>query len=109
LPSDLDVLVLDLLEWLGVRARPYAEITEVWRSSPARLPAWEEANARGYVNRQHVVGRGMMVSVSTLGRAVLRQYRPIEQRTTGAPYFPDRPGQTPGERLTQQAALRKGT
>jgi hypothetical protein len=99
MPSDLDVLVLDLLEWIGAHARPYAEVTEAWRSSRPRLPAWEEANARGYINRQHVVGRGVMVSVSTLGKAVLRQYRQVQQTTTGAPYLPEMPTQARGDRI----------
>ncbi len=46
-------LVLDLLEWIGPAARPYAEVIDAWRTSCPRLPVWEEANARGYVGHAH--------------------------------------------------------
>jgi hypothetical protein len=105
--SDPDVLLLDLLEWLSSQARPYAEVTEAWRTSRPRLPAWEKANAHGYINRQHLVGRGVMVSASALGRAVLRQHRPVQLTTTGAPYLPDMPGQTHGDQLGLRWESRK--
>lgn len=63
----VDALVLELLEWIGPRARPYAEVIDAWRTSCPRLPVWEEANARGYIDRAHVTGTGAVVSVSALG------------------------------------------
>ena len=47
----VDSLVLDLLEWLAAAPRGYAETLEAWRTSCPRLPVWEEANARGYIER----------------------------------------------------------
>lgn len=93
--NPVDVLILDLLEWVGPRARPYTDVIHAWRTSD-RVGAWEEANARGYINRQHVHGCGVMVSVSTLGRSVLRLYRPVGQTTTGAPHSPNGPNHRPG-------------
>ena len=69
----VDALVLDLLEWIGPRGRPYAEVIDAWRTSCPRLPVWEEANARGYVVRAHVAGAGAVVTVSPSGLALLSQ------------------------------------
>ena len=72
----VDALVLDLLEWIGPTARPYAEVIEAWRTSCPRLPVWEEANARGYLDRCCVPGAGTLVGVSPRGRAHLVLRRP---------------------------------
>jgi len=64
-------LVIDLLEWLGTRPRPYGEVMEAWRTSCPRLPVWETANELGLVERCHVPGLGAMVSASPRGRALL--------------------------------------
>jgi hypothetical protein len=71
----VDALVIDLLEWIGPQTRPYAEVIEVWRTSCPRLPVWEEANARGYIIREHVEGRGALISVSPIGLDLLDQHR----------------------------------
>jgi hypothetical protein len=71
----VDALVVDLLEWIGPRGRPYAEVMEVWRTSCPRLPVWEEANARGYIVREHLAGIGTRISVSAGGQALLRRHR----------------------------------
>lgn len=75
MPDPIDALVIDLLEWIGPRARLYAEVLDAWRTSCPRLPVWEEANARGYIVREHVAGTGTLVSVSPAGRAYLDQRR----------------------------------
>ena len=71
----LDALVIDLLEWIGPRGRPYAEVIEAWRTSCPRLPVWEEANARGYIVHEHLAGTETLISVSPGGLAVLRRAR----------------------------------
>lgn len=71
----VDALVLDLLEWIGPQSRPYAEVIDAWRTSCPRLPVWEEANARGYIVREHLEGIGARISVSAIGLAVLDQSR----------------------------------
>jgi len=63
----VDNLVLDLLEWLGTGPRPYAEVLDAWHTSCPRLPVWEEAIDRGYVERHHAAGTGQLVSVSEAG------------------------------------------
>ena len=78
-------LILDLLEWIGPRPRPYAEVIETWRTSCPRLPVWEEANARGYLAHGRLDGVGAVVSVSPEGAAYLAAQR-----------SPSRSGPNPG-------------
>ncbi len=75
MPDPVDALVLDLLEWIGPRSRPYAEVIDAWRTSCPRLPVWEEANARGYLVREHVAGIGAAIAVSATGLALLHSHR----------------------------------
>ena len=71
----VDDLILDLLEWIGPDRRPYAETLEAWRTSCPRLPVWEDATDRGFIERQHVPGQAAAVSVSALGAEHLRAHR----------------------------------
>ena len=71
----VDPLILDLLEWIGPRPRPYSEVIEVWRTSCPRLPVWEEANERGFLDHGHESGREAYVSLSTRGREFLKAQR----------------------------------
>jgi D-3-phosphoglycerate dehydrogenase len=75
----VDALILDLLEWIGPGSRPYSEVIEAWRTSCPRLPVWEEANDRGFVEHRHEQGRGPYVSVSARGREHLRSARPEDR------------------------------
>ena len=75
MPDSVDALVLDLLEWIGPRGRPYTEVIEAWRTACPRLPVWEEANARGYIVREHVAGTNALILVSPDGLALLSQRR----------------------------------
>jgi hypothetical protein len=69
-PRDpVEALVLDLLDWLAPHPRPYAEVMEAWRTSCPRLPVWEEANVRGFVEHRHVAGQGAEVALSAAGVA----------------------------------------
>ena len=70
-----DSLVLDLLEWMGGEPRPYAEVIEAWRTSCPRLPVWEEANDRGFIERRGSTANGPLVSVSAGGAHHLRTHR----------------------------------
>jgi D-3-phosphoglycerate dehydrogenase len=67
MPDPVEPLILDLLEWIGQRSRPYAEVLEAWRTSCPRLPIWEEANSRGYIDHRHEQGQPAHVAVSPLG------------------------------------------
>lgn len=71
----VDSLVLDLLEWIGTEPRPYAEVLEAWRTSCPRLPVWEDANDRGFIERRTEPGRGQVVSVSVAGTEYLHRWR----------------------------------
>lgn len=75
MPDPVDALVLDLLEWIGQRPRPYAEVIDAWRTSCPRLPVWEEANARGLLSHSHPPGSAAQVEVSAAGRALLAAAR----------------------------------
>jgi hypothetical protein len=69
----VDALILDLLEWIGPRARPYREVIEAWRTSCPRLPVWEDANERGLLEYHRSEGSQTLVSVSALGAKYLAQ------------------------------------
>lgn len=71
----VDVLILDLLEWLDSGPRPYSVVMEAWRTSCPTLPVWEDANARGFIVRQRAPGSEPMVSVSETGARYLRARR----------------------------------
>lgn len=72
----VEVLILDLLEWIGPESRPYNEVIEAWRTSCPRLPVWEETNERGFLEYRHEPGHGTYLSVSARGREHLRAARP---------------------------------
>jgi hypothetical protein len=76
MPDPIDALILDLLEWIGSRRRAHAEVLDAWRTSCPRLPVWEDANERGFVEYHRQEGAGTFVSVSRLGRAFLDAHRP---------------------------------
>ena len=80
----VEALILDLLEWIGPDARPYAEVIDAWRTSCPRLPVWEEANERGFLEQHHEPGRGTFVLVSALGRKHLRAARPDRGMEAGS-------------------------
>jgi hypothetical protein len=75
MPDPVEPLILDLLEWIGPRPRPYAKVVEAWRTSCPRLPVWEEANQRGFIDHLHEPGLPALVAVTGSGRAHLRQHR----------------------------------
>ena len=71
----MEVLILDLLEWLVARERSYEEVMDAWRTSCPKLPIWEDASDRGLVTHEDRGGR-CIVAVSPSGRALL------DRRTT---------------------------
>ena len=68
-------LVLDLLDWIGPESRSYNEVMEAWRTSCPRLPVWETANERGFLEQFHPPGSGAQVRLSASGRQVLLTHR----------------------------------
>lgn len=75
MPDPVDALILDLLEWIGPKARSYREVIEAWRTSCPRLPVWEEAQARGFIEHRHSSGEEAVVLVSRLGAKHLAEAR----------------------------------
>ena len=73
--DSLDALILDLLEWIGPRSRAYSEVIDAWRTSCPRLPVWEEANERGFIEQRNDPERGTYVSVTASGAQYLRKNR----------------------------------
>ena len=65
--NPVDALILDLLESIGKGARRYTEVIDAWRTSCPRLPVWEEANERGFLDHHYDSSNGRTVSVSALG------------------------------------------
>ena len=71
----VEALVLDLLQWVEHRPRPYAEVMEAWRTSCPRLPVWEEANSRGFIAYVHDPAVGQVIGLSAAGRAHIARRR----------------------------------
>ncbi|MEO9903888.1 hypothetical protein [Nisaea sp.] len=64
-------LILDLVEWVAEKPRPYGEVMDAWRTSCPRLTVWEEAVDQGLVVRRYVSGVGAIVEASQSGRDAL--------------------------------------
>jgi hypothetical protein len=77
MPDPVEALILDLLEWIGPKARPYREVLEAWRTSCPRLPVWEEANERGFLEYHRAEGSRALVAVSALGAKFLAERRHV--------------------------------
>jgi hypothetical protein len=70
----VEVLILDLLEWVVARERTYEEVMDAWRTSCPRLPVWEDANDRGLLVQEWVEGR-CFVRVASSGLGLLAESR----------------------------------
>jgi hypothetical protein len=68
----VDALLHDMLDWLARDVRPYGEVMDAWRTSCPRLPVWEDANDRGFVEHTRMNGCAV-VRVTPAGRAFLSQ------------------------------------
>jgi hypothetical protein len=77
MPDPVESLILDLLEWIGPQARPYREVMEAWRTSCPRLPVWEEADDRGFLEHHRRENSEAMVSVSATGARFLADRRQV--------------------------------
>lgn len=70
-------LVLDLVEWIASRPRPYAEVMDAWRTSCPRLPIWEDTVGLGFVICEQLGRSELVVTVTPAGRAFLETERPV--------------------------------
>ncbi len=68
-------LILDLVDWVGRKERTYQETMEAWRTSSPRLPVWEDATSRGFVETTFADGRSW-VRATKAGLHFLKQKRP---------------------------------
>ena len=66
----VDALLRDLLAWLAVTERPYADVMDSWRTSCPRLPVWEEAIEQGFLIRART-GDEAVIRITPAGRAFL--------------------------------------
>ena len=70
-------LVLDLLEWIAMRPRTYADVMDAWRTSCPRLPVWEDAVDHRFVRLAATVDGGApVVEVTDAGQDFLARERP---------------------------------
>ena len=69
--TETHALILDLVEWVAARPRPYAEAMEVWRTSCPGLTIREDAVDQGFVVCERGGGMGTMVTVTPSGRDLL--------------------------------------
>ena len=76
----IEALILDLLEAIAPQPLPYFEVMSAWRTSCPRLPIWEEAGARGFIERRSEQG-GALVAVTPAGREFLDRHRGRQQRS----------------------------
>ena len=72
----VETLMLDLLDWVGSQPRTYTDTLDAWRTSCPRLPVWEDAGDRGFVETVFENGRSL-VRVTPKGLAFLRDRRPL--------------------------------
>jgi hypothetical protein len=66
----VEALILDLLDWVAQRERTYEEVMDAWRTSCPKLPVWEDANDRGFIETQKGI-----VTITVSGRALLARRR----------------------------------
>lgn len=82
MPDVIENLILDLVEWVGVKERAYEEVMDAWRTSCPKLPVWEDANDHGLITVALVNGRSL-VRATPSGLALLAQHRPNSLVKTG--------------------------
>jgi hypothetical protein len=70
----LEPLILDLLESLRRKPQPRADVMDAWRTSCPRLPVWEEAVSRGFIDQRRQDGQPVVVSLTSSGVAHLSEY-----------------------------------
>jgi hypothetical protein len=70
--EETQALVLDLVEFVAKRPRPYAEVMEAWRTSCPRLTIWEDAQDRNLVRRFRSETGATLVTATADGRQLLQ-------------------------------------
>ncbi len=73
--NQLDLLILDLCEWVGAVPRPYRDVMDAWRTSCPRLTVWEDAVDLGLVVRQVRSDGTPVVALTDKGARFLQSNR----------------------------------
>ena len=71
----VEVLSLDLLEWIRTKPRAYGEVMAAWRTSCPALPVWEHVCDHGLVARARGNDGEVMVSLTAAGQAHIARHR----------------------------------
>jgi hypothetical protein len=61
----------ELLSWLAMRTRTYAEAIDAWHSHCPRLTTWEDALIDGLIRIERTRGETSTVGLTDCGRAML--------------------------------------
>jgi hypothetical protein len=69
----VDLLTLQLLDWIGDAPKAYADVMDGWRSSCPRFSVWEDSVLAGLVQYNGGAGVDKTVSLTPLGQALRRQ------------------------------------
>ena len=72
----IEPLVRDLVAWVG-NGRTYVDVMDAWKTSCPRLPVWEEANARGLLERNRDADGTEWVRVTSAGKDLLCAMPPV--------------------------------
>jgi hypothetical protein len=67
-------LTRQMLEWIALRPRDYAEVMEAWRTSCPRLSIWEDACLEGLIEYEAGTGK---VTLSDAGKTLLSAPRQV--------------------------------
>jgi hypothetical protein len=87
--SNIEALILDLVEWVAKEPRPYDDVMDAWRTSCPRLTVWEDAVDRGLVQREATADHRVIVKITPAGRVYLAEHG------RGPPSSSQRPANTP--------------
>jgi hypothetical protein len=71
IPANPSAPTVELLSWLSIRPRTYAETIEAWHSHCPRLTVWEDALGERLVRIERGRGGGSTVALTESGRAAL--------------------------------------
>jgi hypothetical protein len=80
----LTPLILDFLEWIAIKPRPYSEVMETWRTSCPRFTIWEDVVDLGFVIRRRATDE-LIVDLTPLGRNFLEGSGRYSQCRSGTP------------------------
>lgn len=69
-----DPLVMDLIEFVATRPRPYEDVIDAWRTSCPRLTVWEDAIDGGLIAHERGPDRARFVAATEAGRRFLYEH-----------------------------------